>query len=76
MHICNQLLNNLSRNDILEMPVNERRFRLNMLIRDKHRREEQMEEARQSQTKNGSRTRKVSGDALKNMINSGNVPLV
>lgn len=63
--------------DVLEMPTNERRFYLGLLLRDKHKREEQEEMQREQSTVTngkGSRTRKVSGNMLKNQLKSGEIP--
>jgi len=67
----------ISYSDILTMPTYERRFFLGLLTKDKRDREEHMEkmkEQAQSKTGKGSRTTRVSGDALKNKINSGEIP--
>lgn len=64
--------------DVLSMPTYERRFFIGQLTRDSVKREEQMEKAReQSQASNGkgSRTKKISGDALKTRMKNGDVPL-
>lgn len=60
------------------MPTYERRFFLGQKTREITRHEEQMEKAREQQKSNnskGSRTTKVSGEALKNKIKSGDLPL-
>lgn len=59
------------------MPTYERRFFLSLLTKDVREREERMEEMRQSyQNRNGSgtRTTKISGDALRNKLKSGEIP--
>ena len=60
------------------MPTYERRFFLGLLTKDAREKEEKMEEMRQSyQNKNakGSRTTRVSGDALKSRFNNGDISL-
>jgi hypothetical protein len=67
----------MSYSDVLAMPTYERRFFLGQKTRDLVKQEEQMEKSKeQSQSRNskGSRTTKVSGDALKNKIKSGDLP--
>jgi hypothetical protein len=64
-------------NDVLNMPTNERRYYMGMLIKTKSDEQEAAEKARNSANPNakGSRKTKVSGEALKNKIKSGEVPL-
>lgn len=67
----------MSYSDVLAMPTYERRFFLGQKTRELVKKEEQMEKNReQQQSKNskGSRTTRVSGDALKNKIKSGELP--
>lgn len=67
----------MSYNDVLSMPTYERRFFLGLLNKEARDREERAEELRnKTQTKNskGSRTTRVTGDALKNKIKSGDIP--
>lgn len=62
----------------MSMPVGERRFYLGQKVREITRQEEQMEKAREQQkskTSKGSRTTKVSGEALKNRIKNGDLPI-
>lgn len=65
-------------NDVLNMPTNERRYYMGMLIKTKSDEQEAAEKARNNANPNakGSRKTKVSGEALKNKIKSGEVPLV
>ena len=59
------------------MPTYERRFFLGLLNKEAREREEAAEDLRnKTQTKNskGSRTTRVTGDALKNKIKSGDIP--
>jgi hypothetical protein len=78
IYICTQHIKGLSYSEVMAMPTYERRFFLGQKTREITRQEEQMEKAREQQTnKNskGSRTTKVSGEALKNRIKSGELPL-
>jgi hypothetical protein len=60
------------------MPTYERRFFLGLLTKEHRQREEQMEELqnKQQQSKGGkgSRQTRVSGQALKNKMQSGQIP--
>jgi hypothetical protein len=59
------------------MPVQERRFYLGLFVKETQKKQEYLEETNQTNTnKNskGSRTTRVSGDALKNRIMSGQIP--
>ena len=63
--------------DVLAMPTYERRFFLGQKTRELAKREEQMEknkEQQQSKSSKGSRTTRVSGEALKNKIKRGDLP--
>ena len=67
----------MSYSDVLAMPTYERRFFLGQKTRELVKQEEQMEKSKeQQQSKNskGSRTTRVSGEALKNKIKSGDLP--
>jgi hypothetical protein len=71
-------MKNMTYTDVLSMPTYERRFFIGQLTRDNAKQEEQMERAReQNQASNGkgSRTKKISGDALKTRMKNGDVPL-
>lgn len=61
------------------MPTYERRFFLSRFTKDiAHRNEEyetSQENIQQASGSNGNRTKKVSGEALKAQIKSGNLPL-
>jgi hypothetical protein len=63
--------------DVLNMPTNERRFYMGMLIKTKSEEQEAAEQANAKANPNakGNRKTKVSGEALKNKIKSGEVPL-
>lgn len=59
------------------MPTYERRFFLGLLTKERRDREEQIEkmkEQAQNKSGKGSRTTRVSGEALKNKIKSGEIP--
>ena len=63
--------------DVLAMPTYERRFFLGLLNRDVIQRQEQMDEMKdKASTKgsNGTRQTRVSGDALKSKMKSGQIP--
>jgi len=75
--ICTQHLNNVTYADVLSMPVYERRFYLGLLTKQNRQREEHLEtlkEQAKSKGSKGSRTTRISGDQLKNKINSGDIP--
>jgi hypothetical protein len=79
IYICTQYLKGFNYSDVMSLPVNERRFFLGMLTKEAGEREERMEQMKDKQATNGSRgsrTRKVSGNALKTRMKSGDVPLV
>lgn len=59
------------------MPTYERRFFLGLLNKEAREREERAEELKnkaQTNGSKGSRTTRVTGDALKNKIKSGDIP--
>ena len=67
----------MSYSDVLAMPTYERRFFLGQKTREYEKQEEQMEKSKEQQksrTSKGYRTTRVSGDALKNKIKSGDLP--
>ena len=61
------------------LPTYERRFFLGLLTKDARQREEKMEEMKEQQTQikggKGSRQTRVSGDALKNRMKTGGLPI-
>lgn len=62
--------------DILAMPTSERRYYLGMLVRHKEEEAKRIEE--QSKTTNtgkGTRKSTISGEALKNKMKTGEIPL-
>jgi hypothetical protein len=62
--------------DVLAMPTYERRFFLTTFINENEKRKEQMEESQGNATSGGrgTRTTKVSGEALKSRLRSGEIP--
>lgn len=78
IYICTQHLKGFNYSDILAMPTYERRFFLSMLVRDREKHEEQVEqmsEENKNKGAKGSRQTKVSGNALKSKMSSGQIPL-
>lgn len=78
IYICTQFLKGVTYNDVLMMPTYERRYFLGLLTKDAREREEKVEEMKnnaKNRNSKGTRTTKVSGQALKNRINSGEIPL-
>ena len=66
----------MSYSDVLSMPTYERRYFLSLLTKDAQKREEQaeaMKEQAQVKTGKGSRQTRVSGNALKAKLQSGEV---
>lgn len=62
--------------DVMSMPTNERRFFLGMILKNKHRDEEAMENARQNSSKSkGGKNTRITGEALKNKMKSGELPI-
>ena len=61
--------------DILMMPTCERRFYLGMLIKNKHAEEKRMEDMRGNSKGKGTKNTRISGDALKNRMKSGDIPI-
>lgn len=58
------------------MPVAERRFHLGMLLKQRQYETEKMEKINQPQSNGkGTRQKRISGEALKTQIKSGNVPM-
>jgi len=62
--------------DVLIMPTAERRYYLGLLIQSKQKEQEAMDnQTAKSSTSKGTRQSKVSGDALKSKLKSGEIPL-
>jgi hypothetical protein len=78
VYICLQHLKGVTYNDVLSMPVYERRFFLSLLTKESREREERNQEVSERQkhsTAKGKRTTRISGEQLKSKIKSGNLPL-
>jgi hypothetical protein len=62
--------------DVLAMPIYERRFFLGLLTKENSRRQEEIETMHEKQTRGGkgSRQTRVSGQALKNKMQAGQIP--
>lgn len=58
--------------DVLNMPTNERRFHIGMLLKNKSEENERMSQVKHGK---GTKTRTISGDALKTQIKNGRLPL-
>jgi hypothetical protein len=71
-------MKNMTYSDVMSMPTYERRFFIGQKTRDMTKQEEQMQKLREQQDSRnakGSRTKKISGDALKTRMKNGDVPL-
>jgi hypothetical protein len=63
-------------NDVMMMPVYERRYFINLMIKQNEKRIETIENNTQKTSSGkGNRQSKISGDALKNKMKSGEIPL-
>jgi hypothetical protein len=74
--VCIQNLN-IGYNDAMMMPTYERRYFINLLIKQNERKMEFMENEKtnQTSTSKGNRQSKISGDSLKNKMKNGDIPL-
>lgn len=63
--------------DVMAMPVYERRFFINILLKQNEKKQEYFEEGQANKNSNakGNRKTKISGDALKSKMSSGEIPL-
>ena len=70
-------MNGFTYSDVLELPVYERRFFLSLKSRDVNKQKEHQEVQTKTVKTNskGNRTSTVSGDALKNRMKNGDIPL-
>lgn len=79
VYVCLHHLKGVTYNDVLSMPVYERRYFLSLLTKEARERQEHSDELRQktqtNSTAKGKRTTRVSGDALKTRMKSGDLPL-
>jgi hypothetical protein len=64
-------------NDVMMMPVYERRYFITLLIKQNEKKMEFIENQKSTSTSNskGSRQSKISGDALKSKMKTGEIPL-
>lgn len=64
-------------NDAMMMPTYERRYFINLLIKQNEKKMEYIEENKANAGSNskGNRKSKISGDALKNKMKNGEIPL-
>jgi hypothetical protein len=65
-------------NDAMMLPVYERRYFIDLLVKQNQRRMEYIENEKESATNSnskGNRQTKISGDALKNKMQNGQIPL-
>jgi hypothetical protein len=77
IYLCTQRLSNFTYSDVLAMPTYERRYYLSLFIRETQKKQEFLEETNQNnvnKNSKGNRTTRVSGDALKNKLMSGQIP--
>jgi hypothetical protein len=72
--ICTQYLKGFTYSDVLKLPIYERRYYLSLLTRQAKQREEHYEEMKNKSNSKGGRTTKISGDALKSKLKSGEIP--
>jgi hypothetical protein len=63
--------------DVMSMPVYERRFFINILLKQQEKQQEYVENNSNVSNANakGNRKSKISGDALKSKMKSGEIPL-
>ncbi len=61
-------------NDVMMMPVYERRFFIDMLIKQREKTMELSENNSKNKNTKGSRQSKISGDALKTRMKNGEIP--
>ena len=79
MYICTQYLKGVTYSDVLAMPTYERRFFLSMLTKEAREREEETERMREeirnrSNGSKGTKTTRISGEALKTKMKNGEIP--
>jgi len=77
IYICTQHLNGFTYADVLALPVYERRYFLSLKSKDVNKQKEYQEEQIKTTKSNskGNRSSTVSGDALKNRMKNGDIPL-
>jgi len=79
MYLCTQYLKGVTYSDVLAMPTYERRFFLSLLTKEAREREEEAERMREEirnrgKNSKGSRSTRISGDALKTKMKNGEIP--
>lgn len=62
-------------NDVMMMPVYERRFFIDLLIKQREKTQEDIGNPVSNKNAKGSRQSKISGDALKTKMQTGQIPL-
>lgn len=62
-------------NDVLSLPVYERRYFLSLKSRDLMEQQDKSADYKPSSNSKGNRTSTISGDALKNRMKNGDLPL-
>ena len=72
--ICTQYLKGFTYSDVLNLPIYERRYYLSLLTKQARQREEQYEEMKNKSSGKSGRTTKISGEALKSKLKSGEIP--
>ena len=79
IYIFTQHLDGFTHSDVLNLPVYERRFFLSLKSKELNKRHEYEEEINDNKsvtnTGKGSKQRKISGNALKSQIKTGNLPI-
>lgn len=61
--------------DVMMMPVYERRFFIDMLVKQREKMTEDSENQQPNKNAKGSRQSRISGDSLKNKMKNGQIPL-
>lgn len=78
VYLFTQHIKNFTYNDVMNMPTGYRRYFLGLKLRENTRQQEQIEKEREEQTNRGSkgsRSKKISGQALKSRMENGDIPL-
>jgi ribosomal protein L9 len=73
-----QHIKNFTYNDVMHMPTGYRRYFLGLKLRENTKQQEMMEKQREEQNNRGAkgtRSKKISGDALKVSMENGHIPL-
>lgn len=74
IYLCTQHIKGFNYSDVMSMPVYERRYYIGMKNQEYNK---QVDRDTSSTTQNGkgNRQKKLSGEALKNRLNNGDIPL-